>query len=92
MIKNSKDMVSKTNPNDVNRDFLKGKMLFNGSPRNKVSQFGIVKGFYISNGRRLFVVETLTDGKNTNWWLDLSNGKTNEYLYLIEDSFNIKFK
>lgn len=84
MIKECKKEMYMKN-GDVNRDYLKGQLMFNGSERMSGCQFGIVKGFYISRGRRLFVVENITTGENTNWWYDLKDG-INKDLYIVKDT------
>lgn len=85
------------NNGKVNNEFMKGEILFNGSPRVKGCQFGRVVGFYRASddnkthaGLRLFTVELLGSGDQVNWWYDLKDGKTNEHLYVVRGEISVK--
>lgn len=87
MIKNSKEMI--TAQGQINRDFLKGRILFNTKAS---SQFGKVLGFYKSTddnktqpNMRFFNVRILTTGEEKVWWLDKTNGELNENLHILKE-------
>lgn len=81
---------------ELNKDFLKGKILFNGSSKVEGSRFGRVIGFYIAKeenkthkGKRFFIIEKLDTRERKNWWLDLKDG-LNKDLFLINEKIEIK--
>lgn len=96
MIKETREMyIDGIALNGLNKDFLKGKMVFNGSSKVNGCHFGIVKGFHIAGednkthaGLRFLVVETLDTKENRNWWVDLKDG-LNPDLYVIEENIGL---
>ena len=96
MIKETKEMyVDGIALKGLNKDFLKGKMVFNGSSKVNGCHFGIVKGFHIAGpenkthaGLRFLVVETLDTKENRNWWVDLKEG-LNPDLYVIDENIEL---
>lgn len=96
MIKECKEMyVDGIALNGINKDFLKGKKVFNGSSKVEGCHFGIVKGFHIAGpenkthaGLRFLVVETLDTKENRNWWIDLKDG-LNPDLYVIDEDIEL---
>lgn len=92
-----KESLLMFNNGEINKDFMKGKVLFNGSPRVKGCQFGKVIGFYKAGddnkthaGLRLFTVEILDSGDQVNWWYDLKDGRINEHLYVVRSEISVK--
>jgi hypothetical protein len=83
---------------ELNKNFLKGRILYNTASKVEGCRFGKVVGFYMGKennkthkGKRLFVIEKIDNGERKNWWLDVAKG-INPNLFLIEEDIIVMSK